>query len=108
MITAGETKLMRGTEPRGVIKRGRTFKVLQVEDPWLGAHIDVDGKTIKAWVWNRHVLRTGVTDASGEERRSFSYEPAPTYRGPEVGRGARQKRRSHIYRRLHPGTGFWN
>ena len=87
IVSANDTKLMKGTDILAVVKKGETFEVGQVEGPWLGAEIAMDGNKFKGWIWHKHVASADQSPAAASdspaaasqpqvERRSFSYEPS--------------------------------
>ncbi len=85
VVSSNEAKLMSGTDTRGMLDKGMTFEVRQVEGPWLGTKIEIDGKKISGWVWYGSVTLAHEPSSDSAARaqgarRSFSFEPAePTY-----------------------------
>jgi hypothetical protein len=47
---------MLGRQVLGTLPKGTQFKVLKITDGWLGAVIDVNGKTLNGWVWHKDVV----------------------------------------------------
>jgi len=48
--------VMLGRQVLGTLPKGTQFKVLKITNGWLGAVIDVDGKTLNGWVWHKDVV----------------------------------------------------
>ena len=123
VVSLRPTRLMKGTRTLATVEGGQEFQVLDVEGPWLGAEIEVDGEKIKGWVWHRHVASAAEAEAPAApdeaaaraaqppiERRSYSYEPVepmqPRFSQPPDRRTGRRMR-DPIERRLRPGSGLW-
>lgn len=93
VVVAGNgAEMKRGTDVLGNVPAGTEFQVTQVKNGWLGAAVEVDGKSLNGWV-NANDVRSANSDdqsndqasaAPSQETRRFSYEPAPqatrTYR----------------------------
>jgi hypothetical protein len=50
-VTArSDTRLMIGRETVGTVNRGQAFEVTAVQGPWLGTHVEINGRMVGGWV----------------------------------------------------------
>lgn len=87
VVVTGGTALMRGTRTLATLSRGQRLKVLQVEGPWVGAAVTVNGRPVPGWVWHRRVTMPERFVAARPPVRRYSYQPAPAREslGPRSG-----------------------
>lgn len=91
VVVVAEAPLMRGHATLATVTEGQRLRVLKVEGPWVGTTVTVNGAKIGGWIWNQQLATPRQYQAMRQNvRRSYSYQPAPAYRGPYQGyyRGA--------------------
>ena len=72
VITQNPVKLMSGRSIVATIPQGRAIHVRKATKGWLGAEVEVDGKTFKGWIWGANVTRQDPLTISGQQIPRFS------------------------------------
>ncbi len=55
VVNGNNVKLMTGSNVVDMLPDGLKFKVTKVNDGWLGAVVEVNGRKKKGWVWHKNV-----------------------------------------------------
>jgi len=63
VVDRDNVNMMLGNQSLGNVPKDTTFKVIQVTNGWLGAEIDMNGRKVKGWVWNKNVRSEAAEEA---------------------------------------------
>lgn len=82
VVNESAASLMLGRRVLANIARGQQLEVLQVQGPWIGTAVTVNGRKTGGWVW-RGQLTTPERFAAGRTPvRRYSYAPAQAMESP--------------------------
>lgn len=80
VVFDGAALLMRGQRTLATLSPGQRLPVLQVQGPWVGTALTINGRRTAGWVWSGRVT-TPERFAAGRGVRRYSYQPLPAREG---------------------------
>lgn len=112
VVNSNVTPLKIGEKTLGTLGRGERFKIIEVQGPWLGARVTVDGIERLGWIWRDSVTTPGQFAAQPRRVRRFSYAPAETMARPRPtysrrGSSSSSSSKSFIMGATPYGPSYW-
>ncbi|HJT36581.1 MAG TPA: hypothetical protein VJ783_31450, partial [Pirellulales bacterium] len=112
VVNSDATPLKIGEKTLGTLGRGERFKIIEVQGPWLGARVTVDGGERLGWIWRDSVTTPGQFAVQPRRVRRYSYAPSETMAQPRPtysrrGSSSSSSSKSFIMGATPYGPSYW-
>lgn len=76
VVSDNGTPLKIGNDTLLTLSRGQRFKVIQIQGPWVGGRVSVDGQERAGWVWSERALTPQQFATQPRRVRRYSFDPS--------------------------------